>query len=202
MSYNAAAKAMAIQTTPAQAAFAHWLVQQLDQPAQPGRQPVSYEFHSPLEHPDENASAVRVVFLTHTKTPQALQEMMQVIRTGAEVQRALPIASEDALVLRAKPERIALAEWLIAQLDQPAQPGRQAASYSASTSAYDPSETAVRVYYLSHTVPADAIPLATSLRTSARLNRVFYCSTPGALAFRGSPDQVAAGEQLIAAADK
>lgn len=199
-------KVLVARGTPESVAFTEWLVQQLNQPAQPGRKTASYDYVSPEGGISALARAVRVVYLANTPTPRGLQEMQNVMRTGSDINRVFPFTSRMALVVRGEPERVALGEWFIQQLDQPATPGRQTAAYVFQSLDYTGGaamDSAVRVNYLDHLDSPGAIQdLMIKVRIEAHVNRMFYCSTPRALALRGSATEIALAEQLIADADK
>jgi type II secretory pathway component GspD/PulD (secretin) len=198
--------AMVARGTPEHIAMAEWLVEQLDQPAQEGRKTAAYEYRSPTGGGDGRAGAVRVVYLANLKTPAAMQEMMQIIRVGADVSRVFPFNSQRALVIRDAPARVALAEWLVAQTDLAAQPGRQPVSYEYRAPDLVPPAWALdgtaRVYYPTHVTPDGMKSLIQELRNEARLNRVLPCHESQSLVIRGTAEQVAMADQLVAAADK
>jgi hypothetical protein len=84
----------------------------------PAQKMAAYE----LQAPDRGADAVRVFYLTHDETPQDMQEIVNLIRTEADIQRMFPYAARRAIALRGTPDQIALAEWLFNELDKPANP--------------------------------------------------------------------------------
>lgn len=196
VSYDSARKAMAIRGTDEQAALARWLVQQLDKPAggqaaQPAT--ASDEYHPPAGHDAPN-TAVRVFYLTNPRMPVDLQEIMVVLRTCADVNRVLPFSAAKALVVRGAPERVAMAEWLVQELDQPAQSGRKTAAfeYHSPEGGRDALASAVRVLYLNNIgTPAGLQEFQVVVRSGADIQRVFAIAAPKAMVIRAEPQRVA-----------
>ncbi len=64
--------AIVVRATDNGAAFAEWLVRQLDLPAgiQPARTAAAYEYQAP----GRGGSTVRVYYVSHAQSPQAFQE--------------------------------------------------------------------------------------------------------------------------------
>jgi hypothetical protein len=109
-------RAIALRGTPVQIALAEWLFGELDKAASPQtNQTEAYEHPAP-----SGGDAVRLFFFTHDHTPEDLQEMISLIRTTADVQRAFPYAARRAIALRGTAAQIAMAEWLFHQLGAPA----------------------------------------------------------------------------------
>jgi len=86
-------------------------------------------------------------YLTHDETPTDTQEIVNLLRATADIQRVFPYHARGAIALRGNPAQIALAEWLFSQLDKPVDP------QTAKAAAYEFPEPgggvdAVRVFYL------------------------------------------------------
>jgi general secretion pathway protein D len=62
---------------------------------------------------------VKVFYLSNVTAPQEMQEMLTVLRTVVDVQKVFSFASQNALVVRAEADTMALVEKLIADLDKP-----------------------------------------------------------------------------------
>jgi len=199
-----AQKALVIRAQPEQVALGEWFAEQLDRLAEPGRKTASYEYHSPEGGRDALASAARIFYLTHIGTSAGRQELQQVLRTGADIDRVLLVTAPKALAIRAAPERAALAEWLVEQLDQPLEPGRKMASYEyhPPDSGLSALDTATRVYYPAHVTVPEAQALAAKIRAIAGIPRTFYGSALGAMVLRGTPEEVSLAEKLIEDAEK
>ncbi len=196
--YNAPS-AMTLRGGAAQIALAEWLVNQLDNPAnQAIRSSVSYEYR-PSSSVDD---VVRIFYPAHTKTPQALQEMATDVRTIADIRRLFTYSATSALILRETPARIALAEWLVNELDHPAnEPPRTPAPHE-----YRPSGTVddvVRVFFLAHAGATQRLQeIATEVRTAAEIKRIFIYSASSSLIARGTAAQITLADRLITEQDR
>jgi general secretion pathway protein D len=62
---------------------------------------------------------VKVFYLSNVTAPQEMQEMLTVLRTVVDVQKVFSFASQNALIVRAEADTMALVEKLIADLDKP-----------------------------------------------------------------------------------
>jgi general secretion pathway protein D len=62
---------------------------------------------------------VKVFYLNNILTPQELQEIITAIRTVAEVQKVFQYQAQNAIIVRAEAEKVALAEKIVADLDKP-----------------------------------------------------------------------------------
>jgi hypothetical protein len=196
--YNAPS-AITLRGTAAQIALAEWLVSELDQPAnQPPRTPAPHEYR--LSGTVEDV--VRVFYPTHTGTPQGLQEMATDVRTIGNIRRLFTYNGPSALILRGTSAEIALAEWLVNQLDQPVnQPPQTPAPHE-----YRPSGTVddlVRVFFLTHAEsPQHLQQIATEVRTTAEIKRIFTYNALSSLIARGTVAQIALVDRLIAERDQ
>ena len=152
--------------------------------------------------PDGGADAVRVFYLTHDETPTDTQEIVNLIRATADIQRIVPYAARRAIALRGTPAQIALAEWLFSQVDKPVDP------QTAKATAYEYPEPgggvdAVRVFYLTHgETRQNTQEIINLIRTTADIQRIFPYTARRAIALRGTPAQIALAEWLIGELDK
>jgi len=209
-----AARTMTLSGTTNQLALAGWLLPQVDRltqpPPQPSQSPATLEYQLAGTR---DGGVARVFYLSHTETPQAMQEMVNAIRSILELQRAVPYNNLKALVLRGTAEQIAAAEWLINALDKPAgvqplsSPGGNPAviAYTFSDVQMDVRfrAPATRVFYLTHTPTPQAMQeLVNSVRSLTDLQRVVPVNGPKAIALRGTADQAAMAEWLINALDR
>lgn len=62
---------------------------------------------------------VKVFYLSNVTTAQEMQEMLTVIRTVVDVQKVFNYTAQNALIIRAEADTMALVEKLIADLDKP-----------------------------------------------------------------------------------
>jgi len=109
--YNAL-KAVAVRGTSQQMSLAAWMVDQLDRPADAAAP-------APHEYKLSGDDVARVFEMTYPETPQQLQEIVTLIRSVGDIQRLFVYVARRAVVLRATAERVALAAWLVNELDKP-----------------------------------------------------------------------------------
>jgi hypothetical protein len=186
--------AIAIRGHQGQITLSAWLVDQLDQPeGTPAPEP-----HE-LQVPGDKLVA-RVFELTNAQTQVQLQEITTLIRSTADVMRMFVINNRRAIAMRAEPENVALAAWLIKQLDLPAPPA-DSTPRACTFNGYqriDDVQDQVRVFYLP---PAqsedDRAKIVSAVRSGTRIRRLFVYNSIGALALRGNAEDVATAEKLI-----
>lgn len=192
-----------------QADLAAWLVPLLDLPAgaPPAPGPLEHHYNDTTRFP---ATMVRVFRLTHATTPLAMQEMVNAVRTIAEVQRVTVNTPVATMVTRCTPAQAALTAWMLQQLDQPpsAPSAPPIAEYPPGLAGLlpppaRPSDEIVKVAALRHTRTAQAIQgLVNQIRSTAGMQRTVYTSTAWALTLRGTAAQMATAERMIQEADR
>jgi hypothetical protein len=149
-----------------------------------------------------DGNVYRVLHFNSTDSVQDFQEIGVVVSKIADIQQATVDTPEKALVLHATTAQIALAEWLLTELDKPV--GVQALQsqkheYQVSNSGDD----VVRVFYLSHTETMQRLQeIATVVRSVGDIRRLFAYNSLRAVAMRGTPDQAALVEFLFNEIDK
>ena len=74
---------------------------------------------NPTKRREYAEQVVKVFYLSNVTAPQEMQEMLTVLRTVVDVQKVFSFASQNALVVRAESDTMALVEKLIADLDKP-----------------------------------------------------------------------------------
>jgi len=194
--YNAP-RGLVLRGTADQLALAEWLLGELDQPVDSHTAAVhEYRMAGGFDH-DEGT--VRVFYLTHTPTTQAFQEVATATRTIADIRRVFTYNAARAMVVRSNPDAVALAAWLVDQLDtQNTGAPRQASPIYTYQTPYRDEGVAIRVFFLNHAGNVqDFQRAATQVRTTANIRRVFTYNGPRALVVRGTTDQLAVAEQLV-----
>ncbi len=193
-------KAVALRGTAAQVALATSLIKALDQPGDTVPPTAAFEYRDPAARTSQiipESSAVRVFYLKNAGTPQSVQELVNLVRTVSDTQRMYPYQPLKAIVIRATPNQAALVEWLIGELDQPAQAGMAVASFHFQEDR-PMGQGDVRVFRLARINTAQELQAATNkLRTETGIQRVFPYMTGTAVAVRGTPSQVTTAEQLV-----
>jgi type II secretory pathway component GspD/PulD (secretin) len=191
------AKSVSVHGTSAQIALAEWLLSELEQPAASGT--------APATHPYTNArgqeEVVRVFSLGYLQTPAELQQLINLVRSMSDMQRVFPYNSLKLLVARGSADQIALADWLIRQLDHPA----VTPAPDTGTREIQVTPTlvrTVRVFYLSHNQsPQDIQGIIDQLRTTGT-QRIYHFNAQKAVAVAGTADQVTAAENLVRQLDQ
>jgi hypothetical protein len=151
----------------------------------------------------------RVFHITHTEAGQSPGEIATVIRVMTEIRQVASDGEKNTLAVRGTPGQVALAEWLVDALDKPDQ-NRVTRAYRLPES--EPARPAslpggrddvVRVFYPTHAgTPRELQELAVALRSIYGVFRLFTYSVTGAIALRGTADQIAVAEWLFNDLDK
>jgi hypothetical protein len=190
--YNAL-NAVAVRGTNQQISLGAWLVDQLNQPAHVTA-PAPHEYKLPGD--DET----RVFELTYPQTPRQLQEIGTLIRAVGDIHRLFLCNERRAVALRGTAEQIALAAWLVGELDKPinGQPATQDRTAPHEYRLSSGADNLVRVFYLDSSQSAlDRQKMVTQVRTTAQVPRLFVYNALGAVAVRGTVGQVATAEKVI-----
>ena len=182
--------AIALRASPAEAGLADWLMLKLDSPGQ-NQAPQEYPYAS-LRGPE----VARVFYLTHDQTPRDIQEITTTIRSLADMPRIFIYQPPKAIAMRGPADRVALAQWLVSELDkpplEPVAPGAHHYELPAG------SDNQVRVFYLNPASTGEQRQqIFTSVRTTAVVPRLFIYNSRAALAVRGTVGQVATVERLL-----
>lgn len=140
---------------------------------------------------------VHIYFLQKATAPLQIQELVNVVRTAADINRVFPFQQTPALVVRANDSAMQVADWLVRSLDI-APPGKGMASEHVQImTPYPDSATEQRIFYIPTTAaPATLQTLVTRLRTETASPRVFPFSEAAAVVFRGNPTQAAKAEEV------
>jgi hypothetical protein len=200
-----AIKAVALRGTSDQIALADWLVNELGKtkPA-PRQHSASPEYLLPAAlslAPNENV--VRIFYFANTPAILDFPEVAALIQTLADFQRVYRYDSARALAVRGISGQLALTEWLFNELDQPAHPNPSHKSDVYNYRVADRENAlAVRVFYLPHIQAVQEFDrIASNVGSEGKIRRVFTFSSQRAIAVRGTTDQMAATERLLAESD-
>ena len=193
------AKAIVIRGTNEQMAAAQWLIPLLDKGPGQGSGVQEFTLAGIPTRMGATPNAARVFYLQHTQTPQAIQEMVNLLRSITEIQRVVANNSPDAITLRGTSGQAALAAWFVQQLDKPAAAANAKTTelaYPTVPEPYEPPE--VRLFYPSHVdSPQALIEVVDMLRTTTKMQRAVAFLPANALAVRGTGDQIARAEQIL-----
>jgi hypothetical protein len=193
-------RALVTRGTPDQIALTAWLVDAMDRPA--GQKSVSRDYRMPLSSDPHGEIAVRILYAPNAATVQDFQQIATAVRTITDVRRLFTYNAARAIVARSTPEQIAMADWLMPQLDKPAlEIARAAPVQSSGTYQYASAsdrENMVKVFYLPQAATIeDFQKLATGIRTTTNVRRAFTYNAPRAMAVRGTLDQIAMAERMV-----
>ena len=194
---------MALRGTAGQMALAEWLIGELDQ-TQHSQNSAKHEYR-PSGAADD---LVRVFYLKHNESAQELQEIATVVRSIGDIRRLFTHNTTRALVLRGTGGQIAMADWLVNELDNAASP--QALAQNSQNPAPREfrlagggGEDLVRVFYLTHAGTVQRLQeIAVQVRTMTQIRRIFTYTAPRVLALRGTDSQIALADRLIKERDK
>ena len=74
---------------------------------------------NPTKRREYAEQVVKVFYLSNLSSPQEMQEMLTVLRTVVDVQKVFSYSGQNAMIVRAEADTMALVEKLIADLDKP-----------------------------------------------------------------------------------
>lgn len=198
-----AQKTLALGGTVEQAALAEWLVSELDKPTgaqssiAPGANPLPHEYRMPGSRDD----VVRVFYVRHAGTPENLQELVTAVRSIGDIPRLFVYHAQEAVVLRGTAEQLALAEWLVHELDRPpAAPSPNPRNPHPVPHEYripGGDGEMVRAFYLFDAGPQDLGKAAAAVRSATGVRAVFVNTAQRAVVMRGTAGQIAVAERLI-----
>ena len=193
VSLNDERKSVTVRGTADEVRLVEWLVAALDQPAT-----VPQEYGVPGAVDDR----FRVFHLTYAQTPRDLQEMATLIRSLADAQYIYVYTPSKALVLRGNAWRISLAEWLISELNQPANTpppvGPREYRLEGGSDILPPEDVFVRIFYTRARTPEELSGILSGMRSSVKsLPRAFINTARGAIIVRASAEKITAAEQAL-----
>ncbi len=195
-----ASRAVAIRGTAEQVAGTTWLINLFERPAGSQGQNLSYTFTTDPNDPRiAPYNAVRVFYPAHTPNPQATQEIVNSVRSIAELQRVVSFSGAGAIVARGTPDQIAMAQWLIDALDKPAAAAAPGLGQTPAVNQYQMAgiPDVARVFYLPPASPEALQEAVTQVRSAAKIQRVTSYSVCQAVVVRGTAGQVAIAAKLI-----
>jgi len=178
--------AVATRGTGSQIAMATWLVNQLDQA-------VGVPSPAPNDYALSGDDVTHVFNLSNPLVPMETQEMVTLIRSVADVQRIFLYNARKTIVVRTSPDHMALTAWLVKQLDRPASTPSVTVQYTLPRGP----DNIVGVFYLPNPSRERLNKAATQVRTTARVQHLFTYGTLGAVAVRGTLEQLATAEKVI-----
>ena len=147
-------------------------------------------------------NVVSVFYLPHTESVQSLQEVATVVRGIGDIRRMFTYNARRVIVARGTVEQMDLAEWLMNQLEQPANAATPVKREYSVPGPGDP-DNVVRVFSVRHSAtPQRFQEIATQVRTTTQVRRLFTYAAPRIITLRGTPGQVEHANQMISELDR
>jgi hypothetical protein len=186
---DAAARTLTLGGTAAQVELSEWLFRELD-----GAGPARGHAAKATSFPDARGeTAVRVLYFGHAGSINEIQETATLMRTISDIRRLVVVAPRMAVVLRGTPEQADLAAWMFEQVDRAGTPGSRE-RYQVPNER----EGVVRLFTLAHAKEDTAVQeLSTAVRTLVGVRRLYPRPGGGALAARGTIEEIEMAEWLI-----
>lgn len=210
VSTDNAQMSVTLRGTAEQIGLAEWLVKQLDQPAGAPVIPIPPAYKGLAESDGDGpgrstqTGVAQVFYLPHTATVQDFQEAANATRTITEIRRMFTYSDGRAVVARGTPGQMAMAEWMLNELDR-ASAASSSASPRAGPEFGEYSELSVgpndqlRVFYLPNAKTVqDFQEIANLTRTITEIRRVYTYNTARALAVRGTPTEIQMAQWVVA----
>ena len=193
-------KTLSVHGTSAQIALVEWLLSEMDRPATVAPSP------APAVHPNGNNrgvdQVVRVFSLAYAETPLSLQELTNLLRSLISMQRVFPYNALKLLVASGSADQMAVAEWLVQQVDRPPGPPVRDAGTRDIQWTFKIMHT-VRVFYLTHDQsPQEIQGIISQLRSATKVDHIAPYSAQHAIAVAGTADQMAAVARLVKELDQ
>lgn len=174
-------KTVTLRAAQGQLEAAEWLVKQIDRaPANPQ---ISADL-SKLEYRLAADDSVRVFFAPNAPGFQEFQESATVMRSIAEIRRVFTYNSPRAIVARGTDQQMTMAEWIHREF------ARAPNQTPAGQLQVGPDDN-IRVFYLPNAPTLqDFQEMATVMRSTAEIRRLFTYSWPHAIVLRGTDEQL------------
>src|ERR1022692_3702602 len=74
---------------------------------------------NPNKRRDYEEQVAKVFYLSNVSTPQELQEIVNAVRSAADIQRFFPYNAQNAIIAKGSADQVALAEKILHDLDKP-----------------------------------------------------------------------------------
>jgi hypothetical protein len=125
LSSDSAQMSLTVRGTAEQLGAAEWLRRQLDQPVSSvGEGAAEYKVTG-MSGGKPVDEVVRIICIRHAATIQDFVGLAGVVRTIAQILRVSTYLAPRVMIIRGTPDDLRLAEWLMSELDQPANQPRR-----------------------------------------------------------------------------
>ncbi len=200
--------AITVAGTPGQIALAAWIIGELDQPTKAAD--LTYIT------PGGADSVARMFYLAHVGSPQQIQELVNVIRSMAEIRPIAVYNPAKVIVLRGAHAEVEQAEWIIKALDlapgqalppvaatEVAFPAGSLALENPDARAYHMRHNQQRIFYLKdHETPLQTQEMVNVLRSVTEIQRITSFNALRAICVLGTASQADAAAWLVSELEK
>ena len=140
----------------------------------------------------------KVLYFTHLDTPQAMQEVTNVVRSIGDIRDVSLDVVKRSLTVKGTADQIARAGWLTTELDQTGStPGTRDLPFN------DAKAPLAQIVYLRHLdKPRDLQDIVNAGRSTLDMQRFFPMNQQKAIVMRGFPEQVKAADWLLGVLDQ
>jgi hypothetical protein len=184
-----AQRTLTLKGTADQLALAGWLYRELDTPPQ-SQDPSVREYRAGAD------DIIHLYYVANAATVQEFQEIANGVRTASQIRTAFTYNAPRAMAFRGQGDQIALADWLVSQLDQPAQQIQPSAPHQYQMPSGN--GDVVRIFYLPNTKTVqDFQEVANLIRTTTNIRMAFTYNAERALTLRGTGDEIALADWLV-----
>lgn len=192
-SMDTATRELSVRGPAEQVRLAEWVVTELDRPAASAPPPPSNPYTLQTKEPE---NTVRVFYPSEIDSNQAFMEVLTAVRTITDIRYVSPYTSHRAVVMRGSKEQIALAEWLLSEMnrDSPQE------TYIFPEGRTD--ENRIRVFRYARGNVQVFNEVQTMIRTLTDARRVYPYIGKRAIAVRGSEEQIDMARWIVAQVDK
>ena len=171
--------------------FAEWLLPRIDKIA--GDDTI-HEYGLP------SGDMGRVIFVPGVQTPQALQELVTILRTVADVQKLFTFTTNHAVVMRGPGWQVAFAAWITDQINQSGQqkPDPTPREFTVGGPDFRGLGHGARINFLTGmTSQRQTQELLTVLRTVGDIQKIFIYTASHALVLRAGDSDLQRAEWII-----
>jgi hypothetical protein len=191
------ARALTVRGPASRIEAAEWIFKELDRPVQPGIPNSDMHEYRPAGAAD---TVVSVYYLSRITTPQAIQGVVNAVRSVADIQYVFPVNAMNAVVMRGTAAQIAMGKWAFQQIDGP-----PLAIQTPEFREFRPQgmgDTVVRFFFLANLRDPQAIQeVVNATRSVADVQRFFPLNQPFGIAMRGTAAQAELCAWLISRLD-
>ena len=190
--FDAAKKSITVPGNSTQIALAEWVLSEMDR-ATPSGTVTTQSFRDQRGQVD----VVRLFALSHVSSAQQIMELTNLIRSVADLQRVFPYHALNQLVVRGGAQQVAIAEWLIQQLDRAPDTAAPDAGTRDIPFGFKGTHT-IKVFYLTHAQsPEQARVVVSQVQGATKIDRAPLYNALHAVALRGTADQLTAAAALL-----